>query len=162
VVGERPVGPVPLRRCRVGLDGLVATHLAVGGEVVVALACELLAWTQMLALTGGAPSVGNPAAATADPLRRRAYRPRRPAPPAPHRRPMVLGRPDHRRYYAAPGPRTRLTSPNPSDRPGMDNRGQVEPRPPARQPGSQTDRTPGKGAQAAASGHQSKIEASAG
>ena len=36
MVGERPVGPVPLRRCRVGLDGLVATHLAVGGEVAVA------------------------------------------------------------------------------------------------------------------------------
>ena len=36
MVGERPVGRVPLRRCRVGLDGLVATHLAVGGEVVVA------------------------------------------------------------------------------------------------------------------------------
>ena len=35
-MGERPVGPVPLRRCRVGLDGLVATHLTVGGEVVVA------------------------------------------------------------------------------------------------------------------------------
>ena len=36
MVGERPVGPVPLRRSRVGLDGLVATPLADGGEVVMA------------------------------------------------------------------------------------------------------------------------------
>ena len=86
---------------------------------IVALACELLAWIQMLALSGPARRVGTKKAAAADLLRRRAHRPRRSAPPALHRRPLALRQPDHRRHRPAGRPRTRLTSRNhPSQRKG--------------------------------------------
>src|ERR1022692_485278 len=61
VVGERPVGPVPLRRCRVGLDGLVATHLAVGGEVVVAALPAVIpcaAGATLVSIYGGVSLLG--------------------------------------------------------------------------------------------------------
>ena len=48
---------------------------------IVALACELLAWTQMIALTGR-PPLGTETAPAAPVLRRRAPRPRRPPPAA--------------------------------------------------------------------------------
>lgn len=66
---------------------------------IVALACELLAWTQLLALTG--------AARRWEPkrLRLRLFStagrpgPRRPPPAAAPGRPLALGRPDHRRRH---------------------------------------------------------------
>ena len=57
----------------------------------------------------------------------------------------------------APGPRTRLTSPKPSHRPGKDTRGPVEPRPPGATAGQPALTARRKRRQAAASGHQSKI-----
>ena len=59
---------------------------------VVALACELLAWMQMLALDRHRPPLGTQTAAAADVLRRRAPGPRRPPPAAPPRRDLALGR----------------------------------------------------------------------
>ena len=79
---------------------------------IVALACELLAWTQMLAFTGAARRWEPQTAAAADLHLRRAHRPRRPPPAAPPRRQLALGPGDHRRDHPPPGPRTRLTSPN--------------------------------------------------
>ena len=105
---------------------------------IVALACELLAWTQMLALHRPRPPLGTQEAAAADLLRRRAHRPRRPPPPAPHRRPMALGQPDHRRHRPGSTPSNPADQPEPSQRPGKDTSGPVEPRPPgatAGQPG---------------------------
>jgi hypothetical protein len=87
---------------------------------VVALACELLAWTQMLALTGPARRWEPRKLRLRGLLRSRAHGPRRPAPPAPHRRPLALGQRDHRRHHPAPGPRARLTSGKPSHRPWTD------------------------------------------
>ena len=57
---------------------------------IVALACDLLAWTQMLALTGR-PPLGAQAAAAADLLRCRAPRPRRPPPAARLAATLALG-----------------------------------------------------------------------
>ena len=109
---------------------------------IVALACELLAWTQMLALTGAARRWEPETTAAADLLLRRAHRPRRPPPAAPPRRQLALGQPDHRRDHPPPGPRTRLTSPKPSQRPGRTPAGSWNPAHPARQPGRHADRTP--------------------
>ena len=79
---------------------------------IVALACELLAWTQMLALTGTARR-WEPKR-----LRLRLFavagppRPRRPPPAAAPRRTLALGRRDHRRDHPPAGPPVRLTSRN--------------------------------------------------
>ena len=106
---------------------------------IVALACELLAWMQMLALDRPRPPLGTQTAAAAAVLRRRAPRPRRPPPAAAPRRDLALGHPDHRRDHPPAGPRPRLTSRNrPCDQEGQPP-GPVEPRPPgatAGQPGT--------------------------
>ena len=83
---------------------------------IVSLACELLAWTQMLALTGTA--------------RRWAPGPRRPPAPAPPRRTMALGPPDHHRSHPPASHPVRLTIRNdPCDTEGA-TLGPMEPRPP--------------------------------
>ena len=104
---------------------------------IVALACELLAWTQMLALTGTARrwepkrlrlrlfSVAGPARA------------RRPPPAAPPRRTLALGQRDHRRDHPPAGPPVRLTSRNSPDDQEGEHQGPWNPAHPARQPGSQ-------------------------
>ena len=104
---------------------------------IVALACELLAWMQMLALDRPCPPLGTQTAAAADLRRGRAHRPRRPPPAAPPRR------------HAGPGPaRSPPPSPgctpwHPADQPHpvpttrKENHGPVEPAHPARQPGHQ-------------------------
>ena len=79
---------------------------------IVALACELLAWTQMLAPGRHRPPVGTQAAAAAPVLSRRPPGPWRPPPPAPPCRALAVGRRHHRRGRPAAGPPVRLTSRN--------------------------------------------------
>ena len=71
---------------------------------IVALACDLLAWTQILAFTGPARRWEPKTHAAADLLHRRADRPRRPPAAAPPRRPLALGPRHHHRDQPAPGP----------------------------------------------------------
>ena len=66
---------------------------------IVALACELLAWMQMLALDRHRPPLGAQTAPPAPVRRRRAPRPQRPPPAATPRRTLALGRADHRRDH---------------------------------------------------------------
>ena len=95
---------------------------------IVALACELLAWTQMLALTGDRPPLGTETAPAAPVLRRRPPRPQRPPPAAPARRTLALGRRDHRRGHPPAGPPVRLTSRNhPYDQEGATTRARGTP-----------------------------------
>ena len=104
---------------------------------IVALACELLAWTQLLALTGTARRW--------EPKRLRlrvsavAGRlvPGRQAPAAPPRRTLALGRADHRRGHPPAGPPARLTSRNSHYDQKGEHQGSWNPAHPARQPGSQ-------------------------
>jgi DDE family transposase len=104
---------------------------------IVALACELLAWTQMLALTGTARR-WEPQTAPAPPvLRRRTPRPQRPPPAAQTRPALALGRPDHRRGHPPASPAGWLTSSNHHCDTEGATPGLVEPAHPARQPGSQ-------------------------
>ena len=79
---------------------------------IVALACELLAWTQLLALAGQGAPLGTETAPAPPVLRRRAPGPRRPPPAAAPRRALALGRPDHCRGHPPAGPPVRLTSRN--------------------------------------------------
>ena len=110
---------------------------------IVALACDLLAWTQLLALTGTRPPLGTETAPAAPVLRRRPPRPRRPPPAAPARRTLALGRRDHRRRHPPAGPPVRLTSRNQPLRPGKEQHpGPWNPAHPARQPGSQARPAP--------------------
>ena len=106
---------------------------------IVALACELLAWTQMLALAGHRPPLGTQTAPAAPVLRRRAARPQRPPPAAPTRRTMALGRPRSPPPSPACRPSRPADQPQPSPRrPGRSNpQGPWNPAHPARQPGSQ-------------------------
>jgi Transposase DDE domain group 1 len=104
---------------------------------IVSLACELLAWTQLLALTGTARRW--------EPKRLRlrvftvagAPHPQRPPPAAPPRRTTALDRGHHRRRHPSASDPIRLTSRSrPDDQEGA-TQGPVEPRPPgatARQP----------------------------
>ena len=95
---------------------------------IVALACELLAWMQMLALTGHSPPLGTQTAPAAPVLRRRAPRPRRPPPAAPPRRALALGPRHHRRGHPPAGPPVRLTSRNhPCDQEGATTRARGTP-----------------------------------
>jgi DDE family transposase len=87
---------------------------------IVTMACELLAWMQMLALTG------------------KASRRRRPPPAAAYHRDLALGYPDHRCDQPSPRPRARLTSRNPSLRLKGNHQGLWNPAHPARQPGHQS------------------------
>ena len=105
---------------------------------IVALACELLAWTQMLALTGTARRW--------EPKRLRLrlfavagrLASRRPPPAAPPRRTLALGRRHHRRGHPAASHPVRLTSRNrPCDTRRRNHQGPWNPAHPARQPGSQ-------------------------
>jgi hypothetical protein len=82
---------------------------------IVPLACELLAWTQMLALTGTVRQLGAQAAAAAPVPRRRPPGPQWSAPAAPPRRPLALGHGDHRRNRPPASPPVRLTSRNNHD-----------------------------------------------
>ncbi len=105
---------------------------------IVALACELLAWTQLIALAGDArrwepkrPWLPAPV------LRRGPDRPREPPPAPASRAELALGRGNHRRDCPAAGHPVRLTSRNsPYDRKG-EHLGLWNPAHPARQPGSQ-------------------------
>ena len=74
---------------------------------ITALAGELLAWMQMLALHRPGPPLGTQTAAAADLRRGRTPRPRRPPPAAPPSRTLALGHPDHHGYHPAARPRTR-------------------------------------------------------
>ena len=131
---------------------------------IVALACELLAWTQMLALTGTArrwepKRLRLRLFSVAGRLARGGRRLRLSLAAT-----LALGRRDHRRRHPPAGPAIRLTSRNhPCDTEGA-TPGPVEPRPPgatagqpatARHPKITTSRT----AQASTSGTR-KIEAS--
>jgi len=104
---------------------------------IVALACELLAWMQMIALTGPGPPLGIQTAPPADLRRRRAHRLWRAPPAAAPSRTLAMDRPDHRSdrpaagtpwgYPARTAPATRKeNSPGP-----------VEPRPPGATAGHQ-------------------------
>ena len=98
---------------------------------IVALACDLLAWTAMLALHRHRRAAGNPKRLR---LRlfsaRRADRPRRPPPPPAPGHPVALDPRYHRRHQPAARPGTRLTRPHhPGDQKG-ETPGPVEPRPP--------------------------------
>ena len=104
---------------------------------IVALACELLAWTQMLALRRRGPPLGTETAAAAPVLRRRPPGQQRPPPAAPPRRALALGRRDHRRSRPPAGPPVRLTSRNNPDDQEGEHQGPWNPAHPARQPGSQ-------------------------
>ena len=124
---------------------------------IVALACDLLAWMQMLALDRPSPPLGTQTAAAAAVLRRRAHRPRRPPPPAAPRR------------HAGPGParsppRSAACTPwHPADQPHqpLDKKGQPagpwNPAHPARQPGRQARPHAENRQPAATSSHQPKI-----
>ena len=79
---------------------------------VVALACELLAWMQMLALARPGPPLGAETAAPARLRRRGTDRARRTPPAAATRRALALGRRGSRRHQPAAGHPVRLTSPN--------------------------------------------------
>ena len=97
---------------------------------IVSLACELLAWTQMLALTGTArrwepKRLRLRLFSAAGRLARGGRRP-----PAPPRRTMALGPPDHHRSHPPASHPVRLTIRNdPCDTEGA-TLGPVEPRPP--------------------------------
>ena len=97
---------------------------------IVALACELLAWTQMLALTGIARRWEPKRLRPARVRRRRAPRAQRQAPAAPPRRTLVLGRTDHGRGHPPAGPPVRLTSQNSYRDQEGETPAPVEPRPP--------------------------------
>ena len=105
---------------------------------IVALACDLLAWTQMLALTGQArrwepKRLRLRIFTCAGRIVRGGRRLGSASPPA------GPGPGDHHRDHPPPGPRARLTSRNhPCDQEG--HPGPVEPRHPARQPGRQAHR----------------------
>jgi len=75
---------------------------------IVALACELLAWTAMHALDGTTRRLGIEAPAAPALLCRRADSPRRPPHPAEDFQPMALDCPDHRCHHQARRPRARL------------------------------------------------------
>src|SRR6185369_8644606 len=85
-----------------------------------AMASELLAWIQMLALDGAARAWEPKAAAAAPVLCRRTPGPRRPPPAAAPRRDLALGRSAHRRNHPPASLHTRLTSRKPPLRPGKD------------------------------------------
>ena len=106
---------------------------------IVALACELLAWTQMLALAGDARRWEPKRLRLRALRRRRPARPRRPPPAAAPRRTLALGREHHRRHHPPAGPPVRLTSRNSPATRKEKPPGPVEPRPPgatAGQPGT--------------------------
>jgi DDE family transposase len=96
---------------------------------IVALACELLAWTQLLALTGTARR-WEPKR-----LRLRLFSvagragPRRPPPAAAAGRTLALGRADRRCGHPPAGPAIWLTSRNHHCDQGRSNPGPVEPPP---------------------------------
>jgi hypothetical protein len=119
---------------------------------IVALACELLAWTQMLALARRRPPVGTETAAAAPVLRRRPPGQQRPAPPAQARRALALDQGGHRRSRPPAGPPVRLTSRNSHDDQKGEHQGPWNPAHPARQPGSQAPPGPENQNQANASG----------
>ena len=111
---------------------------------IVALACELLAWTQMLALTGPGPPLGTQAAPAADLL---------PPPGASSAAagacgsaslPDGPGPPTSPPESPAPGPRHLADQPQASQRPGRRTpAGHVEPRTPGATAGlTSTDRQP--------------------
>jgi hypothetical protein len=103
---------------------------------IVSLACELLAWTQMLALTGTAAAGNrNGSACASSPWP--GTSPAAAAACAPPRRTMALDRGHHRRRHPSASDAIRLTSRSrPDDQEGA-TQGPMEPRPPgatARQP----------------------------
>ena len=129
---------------------------------IVALACDLLAWMQMLALTGAArrwePKRLRLRLFTCAGRIVRGSR-RLQAPP---RRQLALDRGDHHRDYPSAGPRTQLTSQNPSLQPGR-----TDPRargtPPTRRDSRATTLTSRrKRRRAATSSHRTKITKDAG
>lgn len=79
---------------------------------VVALACELLAWTQMIVLAGHARRWEPKTPPAAPVLRRRPRGPRRPPAAAPPRRTLALGHRHHRSGHPPASPSRRLTSRN--------------------------------------------------
>jgi hypothetical protein len=94
------------------------------------MACELLAWKQMLALEGPRPGLGTQKAAAAPVFRRRTPRPRRPPPAAAPRHDLALGHPDHQRRSPACRTWHPADQPEPSPPPGKETHGPVEPHPP--------------------------------
>ena len=98
---------------------------------IAALACELLAWTQRVALTGAAPPLGTQTTTAAPALGRRSSRPQRPARATPPRPALALGRRHLHRNSPPAGHPDPLTSPDiPSTRKDKPSE-PVEPRPPA-------------------------------
>jgi Transposase DDE domain group 1 len=123
---------------------------------LVALACELIAWTQMLALTGKARrwepkrlrlrvfAVAGRLVSGGRRLRLRLA----------ERWPWAA---DHRRDHPPAGPPVRLTSRNSPTARKEKPPGPVEPRPPARQPGSQARPHAENQALPNTSGHHNKV-----
>jgi hypothetical protein len=109
---------------------------------IVAVACELLAWTQLLTLTG--------TARRREPKRLRlrcsqspgGAGPREPPPAAQARRAMDLGWRGHRRDHPRASPPVRPISPNATTTRGKRTPGPWNPVHPARQPGNQAKPRP--------------------
>jgi hypothetical protein len=86
---------------------------------LIAMACELTAWMQTLALGWPRPGLGTQTAAAAPVLRRRAPGPGRVPPAAALCRHLALGHTTNRRDHPAAGPSLRLTRQNhPCDQEG--------------------------------------------
>ena len=112
---------------------------------IVALACELLAWTQMLALAGAARRWEPKRLRLRLFCRRRPPGRQRPPPAAPPRRTLALGRRYHRRGRPPAGPPVWLTSRNSAYARKEKTPGPWNPRSPAHAvyPGTFTPVTPG-------------------
>jgi hypothetical protein len=120
---------------------------------IVALACELLAWTRC-SPSSARPAAGNPSAcacaSSPSPGGSRAA----PTAAAPPGRNDGLGRQHHRRGRPPAGPAGRLTSRNSSDDREGEPRGPWNPAHPARHPGSRASPAPGKQSQPSTPGQQ--------
>jgi hypothetical protein len=98
------------------------------------IACILLAWLKLLALDGDLAKA-EPKTLRSRPAHRGPAGTRRPAAPSENPGNLALGRGNHRRLAGHRGaPASTLTSANPSQRPGKDNPGPMEP--PATRPAS--------------------------
>ena len=121
---------------------------------IVALACELLSWMAMLALTGPARRWEPRRLRLRLLLHRRAHHQQRPPPSAPPRRDLAMGRGRPPPRSPASGAHTQLTSAEPSPRQKGQHPGPWNPAHPARQPGNQPDRATRKRPRSHPRGHQ--------
>jgi len=159
-LAERPSSPASTRAAKdtglrnIPLHGYAANQI---GAELVAMACEFLAWMQMLALPSPARRW--------EPKRLRLriftvagrITPRRPAATASPHRTLALGHPDHRRLHPPPRPWLRLTSTHHSRRPGKETARARGTPPTWRDSRAIKHGQPLKRPSASTSGHQIKI-----